>query len=184
MTVSTPTPFIPLCFNPPNIADYATFLAGNVGVPASYLAMIGNIVVGSDGSYVIDSSGDQVVSNPSSSQYEISLTIAINLVNCQLQVDFNIYVLCVYNLAADRLVNFGMDVRGQTFFKDLRTELNILSQSSGIVSSTFDNGSGMSYLNPDFMKNLTLMDIQSLKSPWGRAYIGYAQSVGSNWGAS
>jgi hypothetical protein len=37
---------------------------------------------------------------------------------------------------------------------------------------------------PDFVKTLTLANLQQLKTPWGRQYLAYAQSAGPLWGLS
>ena len=115
-----------------------------------------------------------------------AFTVATTLVNTALTVvGGNIYALAVYNLAASNLLNFAQDQAGQTYFKDLRTNLKIGSFSAGVVQSASDNGSSESLLTPDFMKNLTLANLQQLKDPYGRQYLMFAQSFGPNvWGIS
>jgi hypothetical protein len=39
-------------------------------------------------------------------------------------------------------------------------------------------------LNPEVMNNLTFADLQTLKTPWGRIYLGIAQDVGTLWGVT
>ena len=168
----------------PNIVDYATFLAKTVGVPQSYLLTIGNIVLDSSGNFVLDSSQAQVTSNPTLDQYTISLIISQEIVNDQLALaSQDVYTLAVYNLGADRLVNYGADLPGGTFFNGQRTLYRLNSLPAGIISSTTDQGTGSSFLNPDFMKGLTFQDLQNMRTPWGRQYLAFAQMYGSAiWG--
>jgi hypothetical protein len=117
-----------------------------------------------------------------------SLAIALEIVNEVLAcASPRIYTLAVYNLATDRLINFAPDVPGQTFFQDLRgpKKLNLTSVSVGVPSQASDQGTATGILNPEQMKTFTLQDLQTLKTPWGRAYMGFASAYGpSLWGLS
>lgn len=112
----------------------------------------------------------------------VSLGIAMRTVNCALNaVDSAIYTLAVYNLAADRLINFAPDQKGQTFFADLRTKtFKISSFTPGVVSSTSDKSTSTALLNSEFMERMTLRDLQNLKTPYGRAYLEMAMDYGPN----
>ena len=92
------------------------------------------------------------------------------------------YMLAVYNLAGDRLINYAPDQTGQTFFADLRASLGLNSFTAGVIQSSNDESTGESMLVPDAFKNLTLMDLQNLKTPYGRTYLQFAQSTGTLWG--
>lgn len=118
---------------------------------------------------------------------QTSFAVALEIVNDTLAaVSPSIYTLAVYNLAADALINFADDdsiVRNQTYFEDLRAKLRISEVSLGVVSSSSNDVSSTSLLNPEAMKTLTLQDLQALKTPYGRRYMGLAQAYGSNvWG--
>lgn len=94
-----------------------------------------------------------------------------------------LYTLAVYNLGADRLINFAVDITNQTFFADLRSTYRITDISVGVPSSASDNGTSTGILNPEQMRLLTLADLQTLKTPWGRTYMGIAQNYGQTlWG--
>jgi hypothetical protein len=93
-----------------------------------------------------------------------------------------LYALATYNLAADFLVNFCPDSPGQCVFATLREMYRINSFVPGVVQSTSDNGTSTSLLVPDFLKELTLSDLQELKTPYGRAYLAIAQKYGTLWG--
>lgn len=144
----------------PNLTDYTSFLRTVVGIKAALLPDAADII-------------------------PTTLAIAKELVNEQLCAASSLmYTLAVYNLAADRLINYAPDVPEQTFFSDLRRTLRISDVSLGVVSASSDEGSSMAYLNPEQLKMLTLQDLQTLKTPYGRTYLGIAQSIGTNWGLS
>lgn len=145
----------------PNVADYTTFLRIECGIDAIFLP---------DNSIWITT----------------SLAVAIAIVNDALLVtEPPIYTLSCYNLGADRLINFAQDEPGKTYFTDLRRDLKINAFTAGVVQSSGDQGTSQSLQVPDWAKGLTLLDLQSLKTPWGRNYLAFAQSYGSNlWGLS
>jgi hypothetical protein len=71
------------------------------------------------------------------------------------------------------------------YFAALRRNFKIGQFVPGMIASTNDSSTGMSLDNPDFMKGLTLYDLQVAKTPWGRAYLAIAQKAGPNlWGLS
>lgn len=113
-----------------------------------------------------------------------SLWVALDIVNTALAVSScHLYTLAVYNLAADRLINYAPDQPNQTYFSDIRDNLKIMLPRVGVPSASSDNGTAIGILNPEFMKNLTLRDLQTLKTPYGRAYMEIALDYGPNlWG--
>lgn len=142
----------------PNQADYLSFLRGTVGIKAALLPDNADIIV-------------------------TSLAIAQEIVNEQLAcASPRMYTLAVYNLATDRLINYAPDVQNQTYFQDLRKDMKINQPSVGVVSSSSDESTSTTLLNPEQMKYFTLRDLQMLKTPYGREYMGLAQSVGTIWG--
>lgn len=95
------------------------------------------------------------------------------------------YAYAIYNFAADRLVNFAPDQTGSTYFKDLREALNITGFVGGVIQSSSDESTSQSMLVPNAMAGLTFNDLQMMKTPWGREYLGLAQAYGpSVWGSS
>ena len=114
-----------------------------------------------------------------------SFEVALDIVNEQiLAASSSQYALAVYNLAADRLLNYAPDLPEQTYFSDQRgkDKLSLTSVSVGVPSAVNDQGTSVGILNPEQMKLFTLADLQCLKTPYGRAYMGIAQSVGMLWG--
>ena len=151
---------------PPNLTDYMTFIRNEMGITADQLP---------DASPVI----------------QTSLDVAVAIVSTWLcQISSLIYVLAVYNLAGDRLLNFAPDNAAatipadQTYFSALRTSYGINSFVAGVIQSSGDEGTNESWLVPDSLKGLTLMDLQNLKTPYGRVYLQFAQQLGPVWGLS
>ncbi|HEY0181253.1 MAG TPA: hypothetical protein VGC09_00460 [Rhodopila sp.] len=108
---------------------------------------------------------------------------AIETVNLQIrQASPPMYVRAVYNLAGDVLVNIAPDQAGQKYFTILRQNLGLTAFVPGVIQSSADSSTSESLMVPDALKNMTLADLQNLKTPWGREYLGIAQSVGSIWG--
>lgn len=94
------------------------------------------------------------------------------------------YEMAVYNLGGDFLINYAPDQTGQTYFADARKAFGCLSFVAGVVASSYDEGTGETLATPDWVKTLTLSDLQRLKTPYGRTYLEIAQSLGPLWGLS
>lgn len=67
---------------------------------------------------------------------------------------------------------------GFLFFAVCRQKFNLLSYTAGPVSSTGDQGTQTSLVVPEWLTNATLATQGLLKTPWGRAYLEYAQAYG------
>lgn len=144
----------------PTLAGFLVFIRVNMGI---------NTTVLPDSSVFISQSYD----------------IAIELVNDQINtISPTLYTNAVYNLAADNLLNYAQDQTGQTFFADVRSGYGINSFVAGVIQSSADESTSESMLVPDFFKKMTLANLQNLKTPYGRAYLQIAQSVGPLWGLS
>lgn len=115
----------------------------------------------------------------------LSLQMAVEIINPDLQA-ISVFIAdqATYNLAADYLINIAQDQPGQKFFSDLRLRWNIFGFVPGVVSGSNDESTGQTLMNPEFMKNFSLANLQNLKSPYGRQYLAYAQSYGTMWGIS
>jgi hypothetical protein len=112
--------------------------------------------------------------------------LAIETVLLQLKIygGKTIYMMAVYNLGTDRLINLAPDAKGQTYFMKLREDLGINSFTAGVVTATSDETTSTTLTTPDAFKNLTIGDLQNLKTPWGRDYLATAQKFGTLWGIS
>lgn len=144
----------------PNQTDFTTFLYGTVGIPTAALPSTSSVI-------------------------PMALQISLDIVNQALTGVPDLYTLAVYNLGADNVIRFASDQPGQTYFATMRQTLGVNAFAPGLTSSTGDEGTSESLLNPEFMSKLTLMDLQNLKTPWGRQYLAFAQMYGpSVWGLS
>lgn len=147
---------------PPTRDGFLTFLRCMVGIPTTALP---------DCSTAVDAA------------FANALEIVNLQINCASPL---LYGEAVYNLATDYLINWAPDQPGSKFFSDLRGKdgYNITAFTAGVISSTNDESTGETMLVPDFFKQLTLADLQNLKTPYGRAYLAIAQRAGSLWGLS
>lgn len=103
-----------------------------------------------------------------------------------------IYARAVYNLAGDRLVNYAQDAPGAPnvegaelpYFANLRATMKLGAFVAGAVSGTSDEGTSVSIAVPTAIaEGMTFDNLQNMKTPWGRTYLGIAQSFGpSVWG--
>ena len=109
----------------------------------------------------------------------VAYNVAIALVNRSLCILPNgIYALAVYNLAGSQLIQFAQDQTGRDYFTKLRAQLKVNEFVPGVVGSTSDQGSATGLLNQEFMKTLTMQNLQNLKDPYGRQYLAFAQDYG------
>ena len=158
--------------NPPTLAGFISFLRNVVGITTTVLP---------DASPVIP----------------MAYQVALDLVNLALSCT-PIYALAVYNLGADRVLNFAQDLpnaaiipgsvspanpNGLAYFAFTRYKWNIFGFVSGVVQSTGDESTNVSMVVQEAAKNFTLGDMQNLKTPYGRQYLAFAQDYGpSVWG--
>lgn len=147
-------------FVTPNITDFIAFLRTAARIDPAYLP-------------------------DNSTTITIAFEIAMGVVHTFLMAAGQpFYCLAIYNLGADRVINFAPDQQDQTYFADLRDKLGIDDFIPGVIASSNNISTGQSMLNPEFMKTLSLMDLQNLKTPFGRNYLSFAQQVGTIWGVS
>ncbi len=158
-------PTLPL--TKPNITDYLVFIRSVMGI---------NTTVLSDASLSIP----------------FSLAVAQEIVTLDLaQISPMMFSLATYNLAGDRLLNYAQDLPGAAnvpgstppapFFAAARQSYGINSFVAGIIQEAHDESTGES-MKINEAQQLTLMDLQNLKTPYGRAYLQLVQNLGSLWG--
>lgn len=94
------------------------------------------------------------------------------------------YTLAVYNCAGHIQIRITPDQTDRDFFACKRREFDLLKPSYGVVTSTSDDGTSVTLATPDALRNLTLGDLDFIKTPWGRTYLAYAQDFGGIWGLS
>lgn len=95
-----------------------------------------------------------------------------------------IYTRMYYNFGADYLLNNAQDTSPSTVFTDTRRTMNLNGFVAGVITNAGDDGTGAAITPPDSMKNLTLSDLQLLKTTYGRQYLADAQRLGELWGYS
>ena len=148
----------------PTLAGFAVWVADAMGVPTAWL--------------------------PSETQmgYAYDVAIATVLPNFQC-VPGPIYMLMVYNLGGHFLATWTQDpttsppypfitIEGQSFgfWEYLRKKNNINGFTTGTVSSSSDEGTSVALVVPKQATNLTIAQLALTTSPWGRTYLGWAQS--------
>jgi hypothetical protein len=90
------------------------------------------------------------------------------------------YVLAVYNLGMHLLCKVGQDVSGETFFADTRKKMRLTSFRAGVILASGDGPTSETFAVPDWVKKMSMRDLDLVMSPWGRDYMGYAQMQGPN----
>jgi hypothetical protein len=145
---------------PPTIGGFENFLYNVVAVPAAALP------TGSLGT-------------------TIAYGMAFDLIPCELNIiSPDAYTICVYNLALDNLITFVGDQPGQNYFVNLRQQYGLVKFQPGVVQSTSDDSTSTSLMVPDVFKDMSLSDLQYLKTPYGRLVMSYLMKLGPAWGMS
>ena len=151
----------------PNLADFLTFLSTSVQIPVAAL--------------------------PANSPWPgYAFTQAQALVPCYAGIPGITFSLATYNCATHQLFVITPDQLGQTYFSGARSNqpqtnspggFALIQTSSGLVAATSDEGTSVTLANPDWVKGLTIGQLQFAKTPWGREYLSFIQSYGpSIWG--
>lgn len=109
---------------------------------------------------------------------------SLALVGVKTPIETTLYIEAVYNLGGDNLINYAPDQPGRTYFADLRRSMNINSFASGVVQSASDSTTSDTLSVPPALTNLTISQLQNLKTPWGRRYLAIAQTYGTMWGVA
>ena len=144
----------------PNATDLYTFLTTVAGVPQAALP-----------------SNSPYISWALSYAEEKTLLVLYAIVQ-------DYYCFAVYCLATSFLLNWCPDQSGQTFFAEARKSMKLNSFVGGTVQSSADQATSESLMAPDFLKGLTLGQLQALKDPYGRQWLALQQDMGSIWGIS
>ena len=138
----------------PNLADFITFCQ-NQGVTTTILPV-------------------------NSDYFQWAFTYADDVTLYAVNISSILYVIAVYNLGMHHLVTISQDQTGQTFFTEQRKAYNLLSFVSGVIEASEDQGTSNNFAVPEGLSNLTLSALDVIKTPWGRAYLSYAQQYGPN----
>ena len=91
-----------------------------------------------------------------------------------------LYTLAVYNCATHLLFMMTPDLPGQNYFTNARSNsgYGIIQPSTGIIVSSFDQGTGASMTAPKWAAQMTVSQLGFFRTPWGREYLSWQQSYG------
>lgn len=148
----------------PNLVDYTAWIYDVVGISPSYL--------------------------PSDSPFlGWALGRARDIVLCvNAGIAAREYVLAVYNCATHVQLKITPDqvVNGVAYeyFLGKRQEFQLLHPLVGLVASSSDESTSVTNAVPDALKQLSLVDLDFMKTPWGREYLMWAEDFGGIWGLS
>lgn len=92
------------------------------------------------------------------------------------------YTLAVYNCAGHILLKIAPDQPGRPFFTDARAGYGLLKPSVGVVASSSNNGTSTALAVPDALRQLTLGDLDFMKTPFGREFVAFNQDFGDVFG--
>jgi len=124
-----------------------------------------------------------IVIPPTDPGYAYAFQIALDVVPQDFAATVpDIYTLTVYNWAGSQLLQFQQDQPGQTFFADARAAYGINSFVAGVISSASDVSTSESLAVGKGLQNLSLLDLQRVKDPYGRQAIAFMQAIGTLWG--
>lgn len=151
----------------PTLSGFILFIQNTMGIPALALPPASDII-------------------PAVYYY------ALNIVNQQLLAVGasspaypTIYAIAVYNLAADLLINLAPDTAATpTYFSGLREKFKCGQFMAGVISNAGDEATSAGLAVSEGLKNLTIDQLQNLRTPYGRTYLGLASKVGTLWGLS
>jgi len=89
-----------------------------------------------------------------------------------------LYVDAVYNLGMHKLLKIAQDINPYTFFTDSRKQYGLLSFVAGPIVTSGDQGTSEALLPAEWMKDMTLLANDCLKTPWGQSFLMYQQDYG------
>lgn len=151
--------------NAPNLPDYVLWIRNVVGIAPGWLP---------DGSpffgYALDRAL-RLVLIPGAALSGAEYTLAVY--NCATHVQLKI--------TPDQVVN-GVSY---TYFAAKQAEFKLFALPAGLVTSSSDQGTSESNAVPDALQQLTLTDLDFIRTPWGREFLAYQQDYGPFvWGLS
>ena len=143
----------------PSLVGFIEFIRNIVGINTTYLP---------DDSPSIEFS------------YDLAINICTDLLVKipQIPAQF-LYTTAVYNLGTDFLLTYAQDQEGQKFFAQIQQKYQLHSFVPGVISFAGDEGTQSTMVVPEAFKHMTIANLQNLKTPYGRTYLGIAQDVGS-----
>lgn len=115
--------------------------------------------------------------------FQIDLDIALAWVPRQFNaVSCTVYTYTVYQWGASVMINRQPDQTDSTFFQDLRTKFLIDNFVPGVISAASDQGTAESLTVGTALSNMSMIDLQRIKDPFGREALSTMMSIGPLWG--
>lgn len=99
----------------------------------------------------------------------------------------SLYDVAVYNLGGHTLIEFGVDnpsSSNPTFFQTLQNKFDLNGFNAGMIVSASDETTSDSFQMAKWVENLTIDQLQLLKTPWGRLALSLIQRGSTGWGIS
>jgi hypothetical protein len=95
------------------------------------------------------------------------------------------YTLACYNAAGHILFQIAPDQAGRSYFRDKRAEFGLYKPvAAGVVSASSDEGTSVTLATPSSLRDLTLSDLNFMRTPWGQEYLAYNTDFGGLFGVS
>jgi hypothetical protein len=165
--------------NTPNLTDFLDFLSESVQIPSAALPALSPWP-----GYAFNQAMLTVVSGPGDSGCW-GWPPGMVPPNGGLGI---LYTLAVYNCATHLLFMITPDQSGQTYFADARASttstnfpnggFGLNTPSMGLVVSASDEATSSTLKTPNWAAGMTIGQLELFQTPWGRAYLSYAQSYG------
>ena len=161
----------------PTLSGFTWFIENIAGIPVEYLPSTAPVI-----SWAFDIA--EITANRRFKTIPQSVAAAPQ----------SIFTQMVYNLGTHDVISWAPDVQPPVaykidqngnsigYFEYLRQNFGLNSFLPGIVTATYDQGTGTSLLVPEGLKNLTIADLALTKTPWGRTYLGLAMAWNRPWG--
>ena len=167
----------------PNLVDFTTYIETSVQIPTAALPTNDPFI-----GYAFDIALATCISGPTWCGIPGSTTAGPSALGV-------LYPLAVYNLGVATLFQITPDQPGQTYFADARSSavsanfpsggFGLNQVSTGLVVSSSDEGTSATLVAPTWAANLTIGQLQLMKTYWGQSYLDYAQKYGPNiWGVT
>lgn len=148
--------------NTPNLADFRTFLATTVQIPAVALPA-GSPWPG----YAFDQAMAWILTPPNPPGI--------------------LYALAAYNGATHILIEITPDQTGSKYFANAcgAAGYGLITPPIGMIATAGDESTSQSVEVPEFAKGLQFQDLQMMKTPYGRRFLAWQQSYGPTvWGVT
>ena len=144
--------------NPPTLAGFVAWSQAVMGLKTTFIA-------------------------PDDLGYAYAFQIALAMVPTDINVmSPDIYTLTVYNWAGSQLLQYQQDITGQTFFETARQKYGINNFVAGVIKDAADQATSQAMAVGHGLQDLTLVDLQRIKDPYGRQALAYLQTLGTLWG--